>query len=1349
MATAIPIMDWLSPNLAETFKLFKQRLELYFKVKSTSDDDKVPILLLAVQEEGLKRYNSWSLTTTEESDISVLFNKFLEQLEPAENFRISRLKLSKYKQQQSESVDSFINRCKLLANKCSFKDDELDDRLIELIIASTTIPEYQKELLNKPKGYKLSESVALGRSYEASASYIATLQSFNTPTANIDAMRNNTTRRYSSKCKNCGQNHKFGRQFCPARNDKCYHCSKLGHWSKLCLTPKNKPDTSEHYRPSKQHHSVTTESQHSHTPTELSEQLETFTFSTIQTPDIRDEAYVTIKIDLNHHEHNFKLKVDTGAQANTMPFRTYRQMYPNKLNSNGDPDSKHLVETNSKLTAYNGSEIECLGKTYLKCKYNSNTWATTEFYIVNVSGPAILGLPSCQSLSVVTLNCSITSAIPTTNNVADLKRLYPDQFDTIGDLNTHKLTVDPNVPARINAPRRTPIAMKDKIKAELDKMVTQQVIRPIEEATDWVSSITCVLKKDNSIRVCLDPRYLNMALIRPMHNIPTVDEINYKLSNATHFSKLDAKAGYWSVKLEEESQKLTTFQTPFGRFCFQRLPFGLSVSQDIFQLEMDRILEKCDGACGIADDVIIYGSSEKEHDHNLINFMNIAKQHGLTLNSQKCSIKQPEISFFGNVYTNKGMKPDPQKIKDLQQMPEPTSKHQVQTFIGFITYLSKFIGDFSTKTAVLRDLLNKDADFVWESHHQKAFDLLKTEVTQNSVLSYYDPHKALELHCDASMRGLGTVLLQPDENGNMKPVSYASKSLTETEQRYACIERELLSIVFAIQRFHTYVYGRDVKVVTDHKPLVMILNKPITSAPPRLQRMLMKLQGYNITIIHKPGSENELADGLSRFPSPTNNHNIDLDIQVNLVRFSTESKVEIQHNTCVDPVLNVLTEIITSGWPNNQKEVPTCIRPYWTFRDQLSIDNGFVLKGQQIVIPSNLRNKIIQQLHTAHLGQEKTKLLARDCVYWPNINRDIDNIVQTCPTCQQHQNAQSPETLHQHEIPSRPWSTVGTDLFVLDNKQWLIVADYYSKYPIVRKLPVPAPSSVVVSATKQIFAEHGIPETVISDNGPHFHSEIYSNFAKEWNFDHVTSSPRYPQSNGFIERQIQTVKSIMKKTKQSNTDLDMALLHWRSTPISNSLPSPAQLLMGRRMRSNITTCIRDNNPQHDQVTDQLSQRQQTQKFYHDRKAHDLPPLYPGQPVSVVNPNTGLWNPAVIKEKCVEPRSYLLSTNNGNIYRRNRHQLRERNPAFQNPTITEPTIQNIPSNNQPVQSQPLPILDNHVPLESPSQNRTVNQKPTDLPLKSTKPQQLVKSPCNRNPIRTRYGREINKPSRFEV
>ena len=276
----------------------------------------------------------------------------------------------------------------------------------------------------------------------------------------------------------------------------------------------------------------------------------------------RDEAFVTFNVKLTSRQgiHNLILKVDTGAQGNTLPLATFRKMFPDKLDRNGLPQQEIAKAAHDiKLTAYNGTNIPCLGIWSFQCKFQQSRWENTKFHIVDVQGPAVIGLPSSESLKIVTLHCSIkakpdqgtTTKLAPITSVQDLMRAYPDQFDRIGSLpGEAKLVVDPSVPTHIDPPRKTPIALKDSIKQELDKMEKSGVIRRVTEPTDWVSSLAYSHKKGGDLRVCLDPRHLNKALKRPHHKTPTVEELTHKFSGAKVFSKLDAKSGYWSVQLD-------------------------------------------------------------------------------------------------------------------------------------------------------------------------------------------------------------------------------------------------------------------------------------------------------------------------------------------------------------------------------------------------------------------------------------------------------------------------------------------------------------------------------------------------------------------------------------------------------------------------------------------------------------------------------------------------------------------------------------------------------------------------------------------------------------------------------
>ena len=1353
MADHLPKMDWGAAHIPSAFKLFKQRCELYFKIKKIEGESAVTHILLAVGEEGLRRYNTWKLSPEDLKSPKAIWDKFEAQIEPTESFRICRLKLSHFKQNPNESLDDFTTRAKAVALKCDFSDTELDERLVELIIAGTPIPEFQKELLTMKKDYKLEEALALGRTYEATISHVKELQQLDSSSVDTVHRKNNNFRnrrfdRSKSRnrnnqwnCRNCGTKH-LPRQ-CPAYKDTCDGCGNKGHWVNFCRLTNRANNHKKHYDSRHPRHSHGSKDRRSSRKVDeikqaeasclsnMEEQFESFTFSEITVSslclmDKRDEAFVTMNIEISNQKHKLQLKVDTGAQANTLPLHTYRKMFPTRLDSHGFPCKGTLKETTCALSAYNGSKITCCGITTIPMAYQNTGWRDTDFFVVDVPGPAVLGLPSCTSLNVVKLNCSIQSEQtpqnkkPKINSVDDLKLLYPDQFDRIGEFKTvHKLKVDPNVPPNVDPPRRVPLALKPKLKAELDSMVSSGVIRRIEEPTEWVSSIVCVTKKDGSLRVCLDPKHLNRALIRPRHRIPTQEELNHNFHKSKVFSKMDAKSGYWSVKLDEESQKLTTFQTPFGRYCYRRLPMGLSVSQDIFQLEMDRILEQCQGVCGISDDCVIEGTNDDNHDENLIHFMEVAKENGLVFNSLKCEIKKPSVAFFGNIYSVTGMKPDPQKIKDLQAMPTPSSKEELQQFLGVMTYLSHFIKDFSTKAATLRELLRKDSDFIWEPHHQSTFEDLKREVTETSNLQYFNPDAKAYLHCDASLKGIGAALLQSSPEG-LKPIAFASKSLTVTEQRYACIERELLAIVFGVQRFHHYLFGRTFTVFTDHKPLVMIVDKPLSSAPPRLQRMLLKLQDYNFNIQYLPGKENTLADGLSRLPNASNSETIDLDVRVDLVRFSTEYLDDLRCETSQDTNLHHLAQVIVSGWPESIRDLPESLRPYWCYRDELSIDNGLILKGSRIVIPKSRHEAVMERLHYGHFGAEKTKLLARQTVYWPNINKLIDNVTAGCKLCQEFLNAQPSEPLQQHDIPPGPWHTLATDLFHFDDSEYLLIGDMYTKFPFVRKMPTLCPSRTVIAATKQIFGEHGIPENVISDGGPHFISRDYKQFAEQYGFNHIDVSPRYPKSNGFIERMVQTVKKIMLKAKNDKRDPELALLHWRITPVNHKIRSPAELLYNRKLRTLIPAKLRLQNESSDKddIYNQLVQRRTTQKLYHDHRAlpSSLPQLHPDQPVRVRNHNTHRWEPAVVVHKAPQPRSYVVQqSSNGRQLRRNRRDIRPVPVTSLQPAVTIAPDTSTSSNDTrqatpAVLPEPEPLAANDTPAPSRTADSSIPASP---------------------------------------
>ena len=618
-------------------------------------------------------------------------------------------------------------------------------------------------------------------------------------------------------------------------------------------------------------------------------------------------------------------------------------------------------------------------------------------------------------------------------------------------------------------------------------------------------------------------------------------------------------------------------------------------------------------------------------------------------------MKAPQITFFGMIYSAAGINPDPSRVKDITNLPTPSSKKEIQSFLGLVQYLSPFVPNLSTDTAPLRDLLKKESQFVWSATHQEAFQRIKDKIANTSILQYFNPRLQTKIQVDASQHGLGAALIQidPKEPDVERVIAFASKSPSETESRYANIERECLAVVFGVERFHTYVYGASIVVESDHEPLENIQQQNLANAPPRLQRMLLRLQPYNMRIKYRKGSDLALADFLSRY-SPQQDKTIELEQTIHSVSWSTPKLETLRKETTADPTLKQLSQIMKTGWPERCDQLPSPLHHFWSFKDYIGLKDGILTKGNRIIIPDSLQKDIVNQLHRhCHQGTEKTRLLARQSVYWKNMNADIEEEVSGCMTCRTYAKSQTPEPMVERMLPDGPWQMLATDLFELNGRCYLLVCDYFSKFTIIRSLAAQT-SSAVIQRLRTIFSEYGIPRMVFSDNGPCYSSQEFQRFAEKYLFTHVTSSPHFARSNGQAERAVQTVKTTLKKCIASGEDPELALLLLRTTPIDANLPSPAELMYGRPIQSILPNVPRKD-PKQERIKNILRERQTRQKEYFDRRARaaGMSELKPGDLVMIQSPSDHIWKPGTIAQKLPEPRSYMVQTTDGARVRRNR------------------------------------------------------------------------------------------------
>ena len=601
--------------------------------------------------------------------------------------------------------------------------------------------------------------------------------------------------------------------------------------------------------------------------------------------------------------------------------------------------------------------------------------------------------------------------------------------------------------------------------------------------------------KPNKVRICIDPRDLNRAIRREHYQLPTIDEVASRLTGAKKFTLCDAKDGFHQILLDDASSYLTTFNTPFGRYRWARMPFGISSAPEVWQRRMHEFVEDLEGVEVIADDFLIAGFGETDAEvnsgleKNERAFFKKCREWNLKLNKLKLKRAQTEVRFMGHLLTPGGLKADPAKVEAILDMPLPTDVKGLKRFLGMVNYLAKFLPLLSDMTELLQRLEDKAVDWCWLAQHQKAFTTVKEYLAKVPVLKYYDVNEEVTIQCDASETGLGAVLMQKGQ-----PIAFASRALTDTETRYAQIEKELLAIVWSTDKFNQYILGREVvHIESDHEPLKAVFTKPIHKSPKRLQRMLMALQNYSLDVQYKKGELMWISDALSRaYRNTTEASKHD----TSYLSIAPYRLAELRNEIANDPVMQKLIGAIKGGWAVSRKLCAPELTPYYDKRSELIEDKGLVFLGERLLVPPSPRKEMLKQIHRSHIGIEGCLRRAREVLYWPLMNSEVKDFVSKCSICQSYKPDQCREELQPYPIPSRPWSMLGADFFDLGQQQFFIVVDYWSGFFEVQEVKV-ASSASVIAVCKVQFARHGIPDVLITDNGTQFTSSAFSVFVKE------------------------------------------------------------------------------------------------------------------------------------------------------------------------------------------------------------------------------------------------------------
>ncbi|KAL0878513.1 hypothetical protein ABMA27_003602 [Loxostege sticticalis] len=1289
-------------NMPLEWKNWSNRLKIYLRANKLEDEDdkrKVAILLQFIGPEALAIFYSFDV------DIDVvsykeLLAKFEAYFLPKVNVTMERHKLFNRRQQDNESIDDYVTDLKNISHQCEF--GVLRENLLRDVFSLNLHGDnqYLKEKLLTDCPKTLEEAVNIAKSLEEtrrqskilenSATFVGQVktnlqQRASRPVRTESQPRSQSQSPLRKKCGRCGQLHKYK---CPAMGVQCHKCRKPNHFASFCRTKSIR----------------VLESHEENMVTPNDNLFIGMIYCLNNVCSIMSESKPW-HVDLTINDNHVQFLLDSGADTNVISYHTYKKL--------GIPNAS-LKKSIHTLSTFSGEVIPTLGQCNLLVSHKNDKF-NINFHIVDLNCQNIIGRATSKAMNLIKKVNSVSfndNNPPINNPCQNILKKYETLFEGLGCLTDFEcdFSLKPDVTPTISPCRRVPFKLQGVLKEELNNLEQTGVICRVEEPTSWVSPLVIVSKKNGQIRLCIDTRHLNMAIMRPHYQFPTLNEIRSALVGAKYFSTLDANKGYWMLKLSEASSKLCTFITPFGRFRFTRLPFGINAAPEIFHNEMVKRFGDIEGVKIMLDDFLIFGKTESEHNERLEKVLQRAAECNLKFNKAKSKICQSEVKYLGHVFSADGVKVDEAKVEAICKMPSPTTVPELQRFMGMVNYLSPFIKNLSHESSHLRSLLSKNVAWNWTEQHQSEFDKIKNLISSTPVLTYYDPDKEVILSVDASKDAMGAVLCH-----GKQPISYASASLNNCQQNYSQIEKELLSVLFGCTKFHQYVYGQQFTVETDHKPLITLFKKALHDIPPRLQRIMLRLQPYDIKIVFKPGRYLYVADTLSRMALPEislEDLDNDLDLHVNLIlsnlSVSPEKLKEIQELTSKDKTLCQIIQYCKNGWPEHKRSVSEDIRPYFPLKSEIHVINDIVFKSNNIIIPESFRNTILDIIHKGHQGINSCIRLAKTAVYWPKIDSDIEKYVGQCNICLSFRRNNSKEPLLHHDYKLLPWNKVGLDLFDFDGGKYLIVVDYYSKYVEIALLKCGFASNLVIVQLKSIFARHGIPNIVVSDNGPPFNSSEFRSFAKDWDFQHVTSSPYLSCSNGMVERTVGIVKNMLKKCHADKSDPYLALLMYRNTPKLNHY-SPAELSMSRSLRTVIP--ITESNLQfkainNKQVQETIEKQKVNSSFYCNKNRKQLKPLSVGDKIMFKHKPNGTWVPGIVSQVGPEPRSFIVNSPEGS-FRRNRIH------------IIKP-------------SHSLDLSENHGSL--PSSN-TCDDNTSDV----------VDNTDNTD--RSRYGRVYKKPSRY--
>ncbi|XP_044731858.1 uncharacterized protein K02A2.6-like [Chrysoperla carnea] len=1184
---------------AETFASYRERLENFFTLRQISGTSaevakaKVQILINCL---GSKYYQLISSLTSPSKPSDKTYTELIEllekQLSPPSNVHTERHKFLSRIQHSDESIASYVAALKLLLHTCKWVcpidncKQPIPSILQAQFIRGLKDVDIREKILQQDETISFDKTLEIALAIEAAKRQnkedyqkpaIPINRIGNTRRSNKAEFYNNKQQRNRSKSRQrpqiidrSSQIERLGlKHTCLSCG-----CKKPGHLVKVCMsTALGNKQLNQSFNSS-----TSTVNIVEHNP-EDEYAINSLNIIPSKTQIILDinsanlDQKIIVSVGIGHNKQSFSFELDSGSPVTIISRKDFDSL---------SLDVK-LKPTNIKFRSYTKELFSPQGVAIVPVSYN-NKKSLEELYVVERDYSPILGRVWIRRLGIINLNKiennrNVRNIIPRVLAIDTPETFSKDILSRYSNVFEARIGRIPNVVCSLkiqeNAkpiyikPRPIPYALIDQVNDELDSLEKQGIIEK-SNYCQWGSPLVVVPKPGNQgVRICADYKIsINPLLLDNRYPIPRVEDLFNKLRGGNYFCVLDIHKAYLHVELDKESSHIAAISTHKGTYLAKRMFYGLKTAPAEFHKILDPILSNLEGTLAYFDDILIQGETLSICKQRVEKCLKRLQDFNIQLNYNKCKFFVREIKYLGHVISTKGLLKTKDKILAVQKAPIPTNVEELRFFLGLAMYYQRFIPNASTLFYPLNQLLRHDTKYQWSRECNDAFEKIKTELASERVLTPYNPNYPLILETDASPVGLSGILSHEIDN-EIRPIAYASRSLTVAEKNYSQLDREATAVFWACKHFFQYIYGRHFTLVVDNNPLKMILepNKQLPQLTAlRLLRYALFLRGFEYSIKHRPASSHQNADYFSRAPLPcTDVLRIDeiskvFDLTIHQLSTSKAITAEtIRQEINKDSELLKIKERLQNG----------------KIRDpELSLHKGLVMRGQRVYIPSKLQPEILKELHATHVGIVKMKAIARSVCYWPNIDRDIESLVKSCIPCALVKKMPNKAPLHHWEVPKEPWQRIHVDYAgPFHNRYFLIVVDAKTKWVEIQIQQNAPTSKSTIADLAEIFSRQGLPYHMVTDNASIFKSEEFTSFCNRNGIKLFNSAPNYPRTNGAAERQVQTFKNkikcmMMEDPGNINEKLQQFLFRYRNTPLENK-KTPSELHMGRPLRTKL------------------------------------------------------------------------------------------------------------------------------------------------------------------------------------